>query len=39
MVSFAEVPTTWHVVHKKDGRDACLKYIADSWADMCALIK
>jgi MbtH protein len=32
--SFAEVPTGWRIVHNEDGRDACLKYIAESWTDM-----
>ena len=32
--SFAAVPAGWNVVHEADGRDACLKHIADSGADM-----
>lgn len=32
--SFATVPAGWRIVHSEDGRQACLDYIEENWADM-----
>ena len=32
--SFKEVPKGWTIVHRSDGRAACLEFINQHWTDM-----
>jgi MbtH protein len=32
--SFKEVPKGWTIVHRSDGRAACLEFINQNWTDM-----
>ncbi|MCX4539343.1 MbtH family protein [Streptomyces sp. NBC_01565] len=32
--AFAEVPAGWETVYGEAGREACLKYVEESWTDM-----
>ncbi|MFD3555789.1 MbtH family protein [Streptomyces goshikiensis] len=32
--AFAEVPEGWETVHGEADREACLRYVEESWTDM-----